>query len=45
MLLVFNSICSDNLFLVGDGCKESGFIMAEGVATSVNKVVAKILHK
>jgi len=35
----------DNLFLVGDGCKESGFIMAEGVATSVNKVVAKILHK
>lgn len=29
----------NNLFMVGDGCKESGYIMIEGVATSVKRVM------
>ncbi|MBQ7256796.1 MAG: NAD(P)/FAD-dependent oxidoreductase [Abditibacteriota bacterium] len=31
-----------NLYLVGDGCKESGYIMVEGVARSVSRVLEKI---
>ena len=31
-----------NLHLVGDGCKDSGYIMVEGVARSVKRIVEKI---
>lgn len=29
----------DNLFMVGDGCKERGYIMVEGVACSVKRIL------
>lgn len=35
----------ENLFMVGDGCKESGYIMIEGVATSVRRTLGFINEK